>query len=1049
MWLTLLAVRNAIAVLMAALAIVVLGATSLGRLSVDLFPNINQPVVTIGTIYTGANVQDIEKTVTYPIEKAVSAVPGVRHVESRSRPGISAVQVWFNYDADLNSGQNEIIQRIQQISNTLPSGIKQPFIVKFDLSNIPVCLITVSGGGIDEKRLYDIAYNTIEPQLERVNGVASANVDGGKIRQIAVNLDRDLLYAKAISVLDVVRSVNDSNFLMPSGDVRIGTVDYKLLTNNQFQLVKPMEDIVVRKIGDTPVRVRDLGYVSDSHETQSSVVRVNGERAVYLRVNKQPSANTIEVVDAVRALVPKLTGVPPGVSVGLTFDQSTYIRQSINSLWHESLQGALLAFLVILLFLRSFVSTAIIFVAIPLSILCTLIAMYFLGQTLNIFTLGGLALAVGRLVDDSIVELENINRHLAMPGKDRRAAVLDAAREVAMPIFVSTITTIVVFLPTIFLEGQSKLLFIPLTFTISFSLFASFLVSRTVTPLMCLRILRSQRPPDPDSRGLRDRFMRVSQGLFDRLDTGYQGLLHWALGHRKVVVVGVLAIFLASLGLVPLIGTEFFPASDESQFRVFLRAPIGTRVEETEKVVARVEQLVRQHLRPGELASIVSTVGIPAGRSAIFTGNTGPHAAQVQAYLETPDRRTRSDVEIVAALRPRFAGEFPGTLTYFNLGGIVNRVLNRGSQNPLEVEVLGYDFADAQVAAREVARVMRDVPGVADVQVSREGNYPQWSVVVDREKAATAGLSQREVAQAALFSLNSNVSVNPSIFTDPRTGNQYNIVVQLDEPFRVRPEDLGKIFVTPAGGRPIVLSTIAEIQRSVAPVEIERKYQQRLVRVSGNPVGRDLGAISDDIEGRLGALQLPPGFSVQMGGQTAQQREAFSSLTFMSILALMLVYMVMASQFRSLKDPFIIMFSVPMGLIGVILALFLTRTTLSTTSFMGIIMMVGIVVSNGVLLIEYTNELRRHGLALSDAVVRAGRTRLRPILMTSLTTIFGLSPMALGWMVGGEANAPLARAVIGGLAVSTGLTLVLIPTLYTILEERFPRHLALEEERAV
>ena len=454
MWLTLLAVRNAIAVLMASLAVVVLGATSLGRLSMDLFPNINQPVVTIGTIYTGANVQDVEKTVTYPIEKAVSAVPGVRHVESRSRQGISAVQVWFNYDADLAAGQNEIIQRIQQISNTLPSGIKQPFIVKFDLSNIPVCLLTVSGGGLDEKRLYDVAYNTIEPQVERINGVASANVDGGKIRQIAVNLDRDLLYAKAISVLDVVRSVNDSNFLMPSGDIKIGTVDYNLLTNNQFQLVKPMEDIVVRKVGDVPVRVRDLGYVSDSHEAQSSVVRVNGERAVYLRVNKQPAANTIEVVDAVKALLPKLIGVPPGVSVGLTFDQSTYIRQSINSLWHESIQGAVLAFLVILVFLRSFVSTGIIFTAIPLSILCTLIAMYFLGQTLNIFTLGGLALAVGRLVDDSIVELENINRHLAMPGKDRRTAVLDAAREVAMPIFVSTITTIVVFLPTVFLEGN-------------------------------------------------------------------------------------------------------------------------------------------------------------------------------------------------------------------------------------------------------------------------------------------------------------------------------------------------------------------------------------------------------------------------------------------------------------------------------------------------------------------------------------------------------------------------------------------------------------------
>jgi multidrug efflux pump subunit AcrB len=620
--------------------------------------------------------------------------------------------------------------------------------------------------------------------------------------------------------------------------------------------------------------------------------------------------------------------------------------------------------------------------------------------------------------------------------------VVDAAREVAMPIFVSTITTIVVFLPTIFIEGQSKLLFLPLTFTISFSLFASFLVSRTVTPLMCLRLLRSARPRDPARRRWRDRFMRGSQAMFDAMDAGYQRLLAWALHHRTSVVGGVLGLFAVSLGLVPLIGTEFFPASDESQFRVFVRAPIGTRVEETEKIVARIEALLRANLRPGEYKTIVSTAGIPSGRSALFTSNTGPHAAQVQVYLETADRRTRSDAEIVNAIRPRFAGEFPGTVTFFNLGGIVNRVLNRGSQNPLEVELLGYDLAAAQTVARDVARVMRETPNVADVQVSREENYPQFSVVVDREKAAAASLTQRDVAQAALFSLNSNVSVNPSVFTDPRTGNQYNIVVQLDEPFRVRPEDLGKIFVTPPGGRPVTLSTIAEIQRTVAPVQIERKYQQRLVRVSANPVDRDLGSVSDDIERRLGAVSLPPGFSVQLGGQTAQQREAFGSLTFMTVLALMLVYMVMASQFRSLKDPFLIMFSVPMGLIGVLWMLFLTGTTLSTTSFMGIIMMVGIVVSNGVLLVEYTNELRRRGLALDDAVLTAGRTRLRPILMTSLTTCVGLAPMALGFLVGAEANAPLARAVIGGLMVSTALTLLLIPTLYTALEERFPRSFA-------
>ncbi|MBI4013052.1 MAG: efflux RND transporter permease subunit [Candidatus Rokubacteria bacterium] len=1045
MWLTLLAMRNAVAVLMAALAIVVLGATSLSRMPIDLFPNINLPVVTVGTVYTGANVQDIEKTVTYPIEKAVSAVANVHHVESKSRQGISVVQVWFNYDADINAGQNEIIQRIQQILNSLPSGIKQPFIVRFDLSNIPVCLITVSGGGLDEKELYDVAFNTIESQLERLPGVASANVDGGQIRQISVNLNRDLLYAKGLSVLDVVRAVNDANFLLPSGDIKIGSVDYNISTNNQFQLVKPMEDIVVRKLGDVPVHVRDLGYVADSYERQTSVVRVNGERAVYLRVNKQPGANTVEVVDAVTALLPKLIGVPPGVNIGLTFDQSTYIRQSIESLWHEAGQGATLAFLVILVFLRSIVSTAIIFIAIPLSILGTFIAMYFLGQTINVFTLGGLALAVGRLVDDSIVELENINRHLAMPGTDRRTAVLDAAREVAMPIFVSTITTIVVFLPTVFIEGQAKLLFLPLTFTISFSLFASFLVSRTVTPLLCLQWLKPGRPQDPASGSWRDRAMAWSQAAFDGLDIAYQRLLARALHHRKLVVLGVLGVFLLSLGLIPLIGTEFFPSSDESQFRVFVRAPIGTRVEETEKLVARIEGIIRANVRPEELTTMVSSAGIPGGRSALFTSNTGPHAAQVQVYLTTPDKRTRSDAQIVNAVRPTFAGEFPGTVTYFNLGGIINRVLNRGSQNPLELEVLGYDLAEAQSASREVARLMREVPNVADVQISREENYPQFSVAVDRVKAAAAGLSQRDIAQAALFSLNSNVSVNPSIFTDPRTGNQYNIVVQLDEPFRVRPEDLGKIFVTPlsgVGGRPVVLSTVADISRSVAPVEIERKYQQRLIRVSGNPVGRDLGAISSDIESRLGALRLPPGFEVRLGGQTAQQREAFSSLTFTTILALMLVYMVMASQFRSLKDPFIIMFSVPMGLIGVLWSLFLTRTTLSTTSFMGIIMMVGIVVSNGVLLVEYTNELRRRGLPLADAVLTAGRTRLRPILMTSLTTVVGLSPMALGLLVGSEANAPLARAVIGGLIVSTGLTLLLIPTVYTMLEERFPRTLA-------
>ncbi|HTY76444.1 MAG TPA: efflux RND transporter permease subunit [Candidatus Bathyarchaeia archaeon] len=1049
MWLTLAAMRNGIAILMASLAIVLLGATSLGRMPIDLFPNLNYPSLQVGTIYKGASAQDIERSVTYPIEKAVSAVANVRYVESRSRQGFSAVTVQFAWGADIDAGLTEVMQRIQAIMSSLPTGIQQPFILKFDLSNIPVCIITVAGGGLDERALYDLAYNTIEPQIERLPGVASANVDGGKIRQITVNLDRDRLYAKGLSVNEVTRAVNDANFLLPSGDVKLGSFDYNVFTNNQFSVVAPMEDIVVRRTGTTPIRLRDVGRVEDSAETQVSIVRVNGERAVYLRVNKQPGANTVEVVDAVKATMPKLLGVPPGVNVSMSLDQSTYIRQSIENLWHEAAIGSLLAFLVILVFLRSFVSTIIIGIAIPLSLMLTLVAMYFLGQTLNIFTLGGLALAVGRLVDDSIVELENINRHLAMPGTPRRKAVLDAAREVAMPIFVSTITTIVVFLPTVFLEGQSRLLFIPLTFTISFSLFASFLVSRTVTPLLCFHWLRSEHETQAPAvtgrasrlKALLERGFAWSGALLDRMDTFYQRQLNWALDHRKMLIAGILVMLASALAVLPLVGSEFFPESDESQFLIQVRAPVGTRVEETERIVARMEGIIRANTKPSEIKTIVASIGVPGGRSGLFSRNTGPHAATLQVYLSDPDERTRKDKQIFDAIRPKIGGQFPGTTYGVQFGGIVSRVLNSGSDAPIQIEQLGYDLKGARDLGRQVARTLQEIPGVSDPFISREENYPQYDIVVDREKAAMAGLSQRDIAQAALISLVSNVSLNPSIFTDPRTGNQYNVVVQLDEPYRSSSEDLSRLFVIGDGGRPVSLGSVAEVRQGVGPVMIERKYQQRLIKITAQPSGRDLGAIATDLEDRLKALPLPPGFSFQLAGQIQQQREAFSSLKFTSILAIVLVYMVMASQFRSLLDPFIIMFSVPLGMIGVIWALFLTRTTLNVTSFMGIIMMVGIVVSNGVLLVEYMNELRRHGLGVREAVIQGGRTRLRPILMTSLATLVGLIPMALGVGTGSEANAPLARAVIGGLAVSTLLTLLLIPTLYLMLEERFPRSL--------
>ena len=1040
MWLTLLALRNRIGILMLSLAMVILGATSLERLPVDLFPNIQVPVAFVGVIYKGAPPLDIEQSVVYPIEKAVSSASNVEHVESFAKQGIGAVQVWFNWGADINVGQMEVMQRITQILNSLPPGILQPFIVKFDVSNIPVAFVTASGGDLDERALYDLAYNTIAPQIEQISNVAAATVEGGKIRQININLDPALLQARGLSILDVVSAVKASNLILPSGDIKAGNLDYNVFTNTQFKTVEPINDVVV-KIDQrgNPVRVRDVGVLSDSSDIQTNVVRTDGKRSVYLRVNKQPIANTVEVVDALRKAIPKMIGIPPGVQLGISFDQSIYIRQSIKNLIEQALHGSLLAAAVILLFLRNLTSTLIISVAIPLSILVTFIVLYFTNQTLNVFTMGGLALGIGRLVDDSIVELENIQRHLNVD-RNRWDAIVNAAREVAMPIFASTVTTVVVFLPMFFIVGIARLLLIPLTLTIAIALFTSFFVSRTVTPALCYRFLKSEQEAHRSLPSWFVSIMQWSQRRYDALDEGYERSLRWVLAHRRTLLVSVVTIFVGSLMLLPFIGTEFLPVSDESQFRIVLRGPVGQRVEKTVDQVAEVERVLREKIPPDELEAIASSTGVLAqGRSSLFNPNTGPHTSVISIYLSSPDKRRRNQVEIMNAVRPAILKLFPGVAMFFDPGGLVKRVTSFGSQKSIDVEIYGYDFEKARTVIHQVQDLMHKIPGMADIEVSREENYPEVNVVVDREKAALLGISETDVANAVLFSLNGNGQTDPIIFTDPQNGNEYYISAWLAEEHRKDLSAIEHVLLTTKNGEPVLLKNLATLKLNAGPVKIERKYFQRVVHITANPVGRDLGSIAQDLESAFAQMQLPPGFSIRLAGQIQQQRETFEGLTYASVLALILVYMVMAAQFKSLIDPFIIMFSVPMGIPGVIVILYLTNTTISTSSLMGIIMMLGIVVSNGVLLVDYTNVLRRRGLDLAAAVVTASRTRLRPILMTSLATVVGLMPMALGLGTGSETNAPLARAVVGGLTVSTILTLFLVPTVYAMLEERFPR----------
>ena len=1035
MWLTRLSLKYPITTMMASIAIFVLGLVSFGQLPIDMLPNIQIPSVSVVTFYSGAAPADMEQSVTIPIERGISSTNNIDYIQSQTREGICRIQVYFNWDANTDVGLIDVIQKINRVLTILPTGVSQPFALRFDITNIPVVTVALSSD-MDERDLYDLAYNTIEPQLEHLPGVAFAQVVGGRIREIHLTIDRNRIEATNISINDVVKAASNSNLILPSGDIKTGIYDYSLRTQSLFSLVEPMGDIMIKVVNGVPIRMRDIARIEDTYQEQTEIVRNNGAHGIILRVQKTPGANTVDVVDRVLDQLQHLRDVPASVKTSTALDQSSYIRDSINGLLREGSLGAILAVLVIIVFLRNTRSTIIIFTAIPLSILVTFIFFRFSSTSLNIMTLGGLALGVGRLVDDSIVELENITRHYTILNKEggsKIKATLDAALEVASPIFISTLTTVIVFLPVVFLTGIAKLLFIPLVLTISVALFGSFFVSRTVTPVLCYRILKGEREPDPSSKKLSDKLLKWSKKMLDNVDSFYENVLKASLRHRRLVILSVVGFSFASFFLLKLIGTEFFPESDESQFSIQVRLPVGTRIEETEKFVEKVEKIIKQEAP--EAKTIISDLGVPGSKSgSLFGQNSGSHSANISVSLIPPGDRKRTVFEIVNALRPKLLA-LPGGQIYLNTGGFLKFLMNFGSSAPIDVAILGYSFDDAQVLSKQIFDVVSSTRGATDVRISRDLNLPEADVVVDRVKAGALGVSVSDIANTVTTAMSGSVA---SQFSDPETGNQYNILIRVSEDYRNKIEDLNNLMVNGTNGTLVKIGNIAQIKMTKAPVQIDRKYQQRLVDVTANVVGRDLGSVAEEIKDKLKNVPIPSGFQIQMSGNVEQQGKTFNALGLAFVLAIILVYMVMASQFQSLIDPFVIMFSVPLGMVGVIWMLFLTKTTLSVTSFEGVIVMVGIVVSNGILLVDYTNRLRKLGVPLEEAVVRGGRTRLRPIVMTTLATVLGLIPMALG--IGGESSqAPLAIAVIGGLTMSTFLTLVFVPTLYTVFEKRF-RH---------
>lgn len=1018
--------KNPVARFMFAIGIILLGVIAFSNLAIDLFPDISYPIIAVTTEYPGASPEDIEITITRPIEKRVSRIQNVRYVSSRSREGVSTLNIEFYWGTNLDVASTDIQQSISQILDQFPEEAKQPVIFKFDPSQISVIVLAVTGP-MDEYRLRELAEDFIAPRLESLKGVAAANVFGGQVREIQAELNRSKLEGLNLSIDKVAQAVKTGHMDLPGGSLKGQRIEYGVRTLGRSSDVKDLEEIVVEHHNGVPVRLRDIGKIKDGFEDAETEVHVNGARGIIIGVQKQIGGNTVSTVDNVLKALPQIQKeVPKGVSIQVVSDQSTFIRKSIKNLQHEAMMGALLAVAIILIFLGSGTSTLIIAHSIPISIISTFVLLHFGNFTLNIMTLGGLALGVGRLVDDAIVVLENISRHLEL-GESPEEASYKGASEVSKPVIAATITSIIVFLPLAFVKGIAALLFVQMAYTVAFSLLASLFDSLTLVPLLTAKFLKPRKKSAQPS--WTQKIFQRTQPFFLWIDQHYQGLLHLALSHRKAVVSGVVGIFAGTLFLIPLIGTDFFPSSDEGQIRMSMRLPVASSLGETIKVVEKVEGIIFEQV--SELKSLWARAGSGKGRSVVFSGRfAGSHTATASMMLVDQSDRNRSSEAITRSLREKLS-KIPGTIISVYPGGVVTRVITFGADEPIDVEILGYEIAAGSRLAKEVDGILRGVRGVTDVQIGREEGLPEYQVRIRKDRVAALGLTTSRVAEVVRQAVEGDES---AIYVDPKTGREHKVRVRLREEDRKRPEDLARLPLPVSSGKIIPLENVVDIKQTFSPNQLERKYQQRIVHVTANTSGRDLGSIASEIEDKISQLKIPEEFSVQLKGSRLEQREAFQTLFFALGLAILLVYMVLASQFASLLHPFLIMFSVPLGFIGVIWALYLTGNTLSVVSFIGIIMMVGIVVSNAIILVDCINRLRKEGIELKEAVIRAGRIRLRPILMTSLTTVFGLIPMALGLGEGAEANAALAIAVIGGLTVSTFLTLVFIPTIYVIVE---------------
>ena len=1062
MWIVRLALRRPYTFVVMSILIAVLGVMSVLTTPTDVFPYINIPVAGVIWSYTGMSPDDMAKRVMLISERAMTTtVNSIEHIEATAYNGVGLIRVYLQPGANIDLAMSQIVAVNQTILRTLPPGIFPPLVVQYDASSVPILQLGLSSDTLTEQELYDYGQNFIRTRLSTVPGISVPLPYGGKVRSVMVDLNPGALFGKGLSATDVSSALGLQNLILPTGTVKVGTREYLIQLNSSPDLVSGLNDVPIKTVNGAPVYMRDVAQVRDGYQVQTNIVRTDGKRSALLTVLRHGGASTLAVVDGVKKLMPAVEAtVPSSLRITPLLDQSLFVRASVSGVVREATIAAVLTGLMILLFLGSWRSTVIVCLSIPLSILTSLIVLSLLGQTINVMTLGGLALAVGILVDDATVEIENVHRNMGMKGKTLVRAILDGAQQIAVPAFVSTLCICIVFVPVLMLSGAAKYLFTPLSMAVVFAMLTSYLLTRTIVPTLVHYLLPVEMPlyqvgeeggeESGDAAKAAGPIWRVHQAFdrqFENLRERYHRLLERVLQHRLLVGSAFAVFAFSSLGLVLFVGQDFFPYVDSGQMRLHVRCPSGTRIEETERVFGAVEEEVRRVVPAQELDTILDNIGLPSSGINLAFSDSSTNGSGDGEILISLKPKHHPTIDYTRQLRASLAVRFPEETFFFQAADITSQILNFGLPAPIDVQVTGNDaVANHRIATRlrdEIARL----PGAVDTFVRQQVDYPTVKVNVDRIKADGSGLTQRDVASSLLISLSSSGQVAPNQWLNPQNGVNYNVAVQTPQYAVPTFDAMQRTPITAVGGGGTqLLDNLASLQRTTSAEIISHYDVQPVIDIYASPDRRDLGGFAADVNRIIDKTRtrLPRGASIELRGQVDTMQSSFTRLAGGMVFAVLLVYLLMAVNFQSWLDPFIILTALPGAMAGVLWMLYLTGTTLSVPALMGAIMGIGVATANSILLVTFANDERERGMNAAEAALSAGFTRIRPVIMTALAMIIGMIPMALGMGEGGEQNAPLGRAVIGDLLLATLTTLFFVPIMYSWLRTKPPLNLDAE-----